>query len=296
MLQSISEFVPDLVGGSADLTGSNLTRVKEAVDFQPPSTKLGTYAGRYIRYGVREHGMGAIMNGLAAYGGIIPFGGTFLVSPLCAVYLFSANHHFIRIQNFVSYAAGAVRLSALSGHQVIWVATHDSIGLGEDGPTHQPVETAVHLRAIPNLHFWRPADGNETSASYLVALNARTTPSVISLSRQNLPNLKNSTIENAAKGGYILSDVQNEDLTIVSTGSEVPIALEAAGILEKEGLKARIISLPCWEVFDAQDQEYQLSVFRSGAPYLSVEAYSVRFLTKHFKQLYSLLFADHWMG
>lgn len=182
-------------------------------------------------------------------------------------------------QNFVSYAAGAVRLSALSGHQVIWVATHDSIGLGEDGPTHQPIETAIHLRALPNLHFWRPADGNETSAAYLVAIKSRKTPSVLSLSRQNLPQLESSSIERAAKGGYVVHECgQSEDLTIVSTGSEVSIAIAAAGILEKEGKKVRVVSLPCWEVFDAQDREYRLSVLRSGAPVLSVEAYTVRLI------------------
>jgi len=198
--------------------------------------------------------MGGIMNGLAAYGAIIPFGGTFL--------------------NFVSYAAGAVRLSALSGHQVIWVATHDSIGLGEDGPTHQPVETVLHLRATPNLAVWRPADGNETSAAYLVALQSKRTPSVLCLSRQNLPQLENSTIEHATKGGYVIHEVAREDLTIVSTGSEVAIAVEAAGILGKEGYKVRVVSLPCWEIFDAQPNEYRLSILRSGAPILSVEAYS----------------------
>ncbi|CAG7855106.1 Probable transketolase Short=TK [Serendipita indica DSM 11827] len=254
VLTKLTPVLPELMGGSADLTGSNLTKVPKSVDFQPESTGLGTYKGIYIRYGVREHGMGAIMNGLSAYGGIIPFGGTFL--------------------NFVSYAAGAVRLSALSGHQVIWVATHDSIGLGEDGPTHQPIETAAHFRAMPNCHFWRPADGNETSASYLVALKSKTTPSIISLSRQNLPQLENSTIEHAVKGGYVLHEVEGEALTIVSTGSEVAIAVEAAGLLEKEGIKTRIVSLPCWRVFDAQPEEYKLSVFRSGAPILSVEAYS----------------------
>jgi transketolase len=270
LLQAISSSLPELMGGSADLTGSNLTRVKEAVDFQPPSTGLGNYAGSYIRYGVREHGMGAIMNGLAAYGGIIPFGGTFL--------------------NFVSYAAGAVRLSALSRQRVIWVATHDSIGLGEDGPTHQPVETAVHLRAIPNLHFWRPADGNEVSAAYLVALQAQHSPSVLALSRQNLPNLQNSTVEHAVKGGYVLHDIadRKEALNIVSTGSEVQIAVAAAEVLEKEGIPTRIISLPCWEIFDAQPKEYQLEVFRSGAPYLSLEAYSTVGWQKYSHEQYGL--------
>jgi transketolase len=254
VLTSLVPAIPELVGGSADLTGSNLTKVKGTVDFQPPSTGLGTYAGTYIRYGVREHGMGAIANGLSAYGGIIPFVATFL--------------------NFVSYASGAVRLSALSGHHVIWVATHDSIGLGEDGPTHQPVETAIALRSTPNVAFWRPADGNETSAAYLVAMKSNKTPSVLSLSRQNLPNLEGSTIEKAARGGYVLHEEANEDLTIVSTGSEVSIAVEAASKLKAEGIKTRVVSLPCWLTFDQQDEEYRLSVLRSGAPILSLEALS----------------------
>ncbi|KAJ8482283.1 hypothetical protein ONZ51_g5449 [Trametes cubensis] len=254
VLSAIVPILPELVGGSADLTGSNLTRTKTMIDFQPESTGLGSYKGTYIRYGVREHGMGAIANGLHAYGGIIPFVATFM--------------------NFVSYAAGAVRLSALSKHQVIWVATHDSIGLGEDGPTHQPIETAVHLRAIPNLDFWRPADGNETSAAYYSALTRRHTPSVLSLSRQNLPNLEGSTIERALKGGYVVHEVEGEDLTIVSTGSEVSIALEAAQKLNAEGVKTRVVSLPCWSIFDLQPAEYKLSVLRSGAPILAVEALS----------------------
>ena len=169
-----------------------------------------------------------------------------------------------------------MRLSALSGHQVIWIATHDSIGLGEDGPTHQPIETAIHLRSIPNLDFWRPADGNETSAAYLSALSRKQTPSILSLSRQNLPNLENSTIEHASKGGYVLHEEEKEDLTIVSCGSEVSIAVEAAAKLKAEGLKIRIVSLPCWSIFDQQSEEYKLSVLRSGAPILSLEALSVR--------------------
>jgi transketolase len=155
-------------------------------------------------------------------------------------------------------------------------ATHDSIGLGEDGPTHQPIETAIHLRAIPNLAFWRPADGNETSAAYDVALQSSSTPSVISLSRQNLPHLEGSTIEHASRGGYVVHEEENEDLTIVSSGSEVSIAVEAAGKLKLEGIKTRIVSLPCWLVFDQQNPEYRLSVLRSGAPILSLEALSVR--------------------
>jgi len=254
VLTVITPILPELVGGSADLTGSNLTRTKAMIDFQPDSTGLGSYKGTYIRYGVREHGMGAIANGMHAYGGVIPFVATFM--------------------NFVSYAAGAVRLSALSKHQVIWVATHDSIGLGEDGPTHQPIETAAHFRAMPNLDFWRPADGNETSAAYYMALTRKQTPSILSLSRQNLPNLEESTIERASKGGYVVLEEQSEDLTIVSAGSEVSIALEAAVQLKSEGFKVRVVSLPCWSIFDLQPQEYRLNILRSGAPILAVEALS----------------------
>ena len=156
-------------------------------------------------------------------------------------------------------------------------ATHDSIGLGEDGPTHQPVETAAALRATPNLAFWRPADGNETSAAYYVALKSNKTPSVLSLSRQNLPNLEGSTVEKAIRGGYVLHEEANEDLTIVSSGSEVCIAYEAASKLKAEGIKTRIVSLPCWLTFDQQDEAYRLSVLRSGAPILSLEALSVSF-------------------
>ncbi|KAI1851038.1 hypothetical protein JX265_002915 [Neoarthrinium moseri] len=255
VLNKIADVVPELIGGSADLTGSNLTRWKGAVDFQPPSTGLGDYSGRYIRYGVREHGMGGIMNGLAAYGTLIPFGGTFL--------------------NFVSYAAGAVRLSALSRVRAIWVATHDSIGLGEDGPTHQPIETLAHFRALPNCMVWRPADGNETSAAYYIALTSKHTPSIMALSRQNLPQLEGSTIDRAIKGGYVLSEVEGAQITLVSTGSEVCICVDAAKELaEKHNIKARIVSIPCFEVFDAQSKEYRLSVLPDGIPSLSVEVMS----------------------
>ncbi|ORY57283.1 transketolase [Pseudomassariella vexata] len=255
VLTKIEGVLPELIGGSADLTGSNLTRWKDAVDFQAPSTGLGTYAGRYIRFGVREHGMGAIFNGIAAYGTLIPYGGTFL--------------------NFVSYAAGAVRLSALSQVRLIWVATHDSIGLGEDGPTHQPIETLAHFRALPNCMVWRPADGNETSAAYYVMLTSKHTPSIIALSRQNLPQLEGSTIDRAIKGGYVLHEQEGADITLVSTGSEVCICVDTVQYLaEKHNLKARVVSIPCFEVFDAQSKEYRLSVLPDGIPSLSVEVMS----------------------
>jgi transketolase len=251
VISNIHDAIPELIGGSADLTGSNLTRWKQAIDFQPPTTGLGDYSGRYIRFGVREHGMGAIMNGISGYGGFIPYGGTFL--------------------NFVSYAAGALRLAAISHHQVIWVATHDSIGLGEDGPTHQPIETLTHFRAIPNLMVWRPADGNETSAAYYQALTTRHTPSVIALSRQNLPQLEGSSIEKARKGGYTVHGTGKADIIIVSTGSEVYIAVDAAKALAKEGINASVVSLPDWFTFNQQTLEYRLSVLPDGVPILSAE-------------------------
>ncbi len=257
VFQSIYDELPEMIGGSADLTPSNLTRWKEAVDFQPPSSGLGDYSGRYIRYGIREHGMAAIMNGISAFGANYKaYGGTFL--------------------NFVSYAAGAVRLSALSGHPVIYVATHDSIGVGEDGPTHQPIETLAHFRALPNLHVWRPADGNETSAAYKVALESKHTPSVIALSRQNLPQLEGSSVEKALKGGYVLKEANNADITLVSTGSEVYLTVDAVKVLAAKGITARVVSLPDFLAFDQQPEDYKLSVLPDGAPVMSVEVLSTK--------------------
>ncbi|KAK3946039.1 putative transketolase [Diplogelasinospora grovesii] len=269
VINKIYDAVPEMVGGSADLTGSNLTRWKGAIDFQPPSTGLGTYAGRYIRFGVREHGMGAIMNGMAAYGTVFPYGGTFL--------------------NFVSYAAGAVRLSALSQVRVLWVATHDSIGLGEDGPTHQPIETLTHFRALPNCMVWRPADGNETSAAYYVALTSKHTPTIMALSRQNLPQLEGSAIDRAIKGGYVLHEQEGADVTLVSTGSEVSICIDAVKELaEKHNIKARVVSMPCFEIFDLQPKEYRLSVLPDGIPSMSVEVLSTMGWEKYTHEQFGL--------
>lgn len=256
VLSALYDNIPELIGGSADLTPSNLTKAAGSVDFQPPSTKLGDYSGRYIRFGVREHGMGAIMNGIDAFGANFKaYGGTFL--------------------NFVSYAAGAVRLSAISHHPVIWVATHDSIGLGEDGPTHQPVETLAHFRATPNLSVWRPADGNEVSAAYKSALESTSTPHILALSRQNLPQLQGSSIEKASKGGYTLVDSgANADLIIAASGSEVAIAVEAAKKLSESGKKVNVVSLPDFLTFDKQSKEYQLSVLPNGVPIISFEVLS----------------------
>jgi transketolase len=255
VLEAIHEAVPELLSGSADLTGSNNTRWKNAVDFQPPKLGIGDWTGRYLRYGVREHGMAGIMNGLAAYGTVIPAGGTFL--------------------NFVSYAAGSVRLSSLSHQRVIYIATHDSIGLGEDGPTHQPIETLAHFRALPNMMVWRPADGNETSAAYYMALTSTGTPSILALTRQNLPQLEGSTIDNGIKGGYVALENKDANITLVSTGSEVSICLEAAKYLkDNKSITARVVSMPCTEVFDAQPKDYQLKVIPDGIPSMSVEVMS----------------------
>lgn len=269
VLEAIYEHVPELLSGSADLTGSNNTRWKKAVDFQPPSLGIGEWSGRYLRYGVREHAMAGIMNGLSAYGTIIPAGGTFL--------------------NFVSYAAGSVRLSALSHQRVIYIATHDSIGLGEDGPTHQPIETLAHFRALPNMMVWRPADGNECSAAYYVALTSTGTPSLLALTRQNLPQLENSTIENGIKGGYVALEDKEAQITLVATGSEVSLALEAVKELkEKKSIAARVVSLPCWEVFDAQPKSYKLQVIPDGIPSLSVEVMSTMGWEKYSHEQFGL--------
>lgn len=255
-LDAIAPSIPELIGGSADLTPSNLTRWGGAVDFQPPSLEIGDYSGRYIRYGVREHAMGAIINGISAYGlDYKAYAGTFL--------------------NFVSYAAGALRLSALSGHPIIWVATHDSIGLGEDGPTHQPIETLAHFRALPNLMVWRPADGNEVSAAYKVSLESTTTPSVIALTRQGLPQLEGSSIEKASKGGYVLKEASSAaKLILVATGSEVAISVDAAKLLEADGIPTTVVSLPDFHTFDKQSLAYRKSVLPDGVPILSVEVLS----------------------
>ncbi|CAG7934090.1 unnamed protein product [Penicillium olsonii] len=252
VLEKINKSIPELISGSADLTSSNNTRWKDAVDFQPPEYGIGEWSGRYIRYGVREHAMAAIMNGLAAYGMIIPLSGGFL--------------------NFVAYGAGAVRLAALSRLRVIHVATHDSIALGQDGPTHQPIEALTHYRAMPNCMVWRPADGNETSAAYLTALQAKNTPSILALTRQNLPQLEGSSISKAMKGGYVVLDTPDATITLISTGSEVNVCLQAAVELRKQNVAARVVSVPCFEVFDQQEESYRLQVLPDGIPILSVEA------------------------
>ena len=237
------------VGGSADLTGSNNTKTKGMAVVTP-----GDYAGRYVHFGVREHGMAAALNGLALHGGFIPYGGTFLV--------------------FTDYARAAMRLSALMGQRVIYVMTHDSIGLGEDGPTHQPVEHVASLRAMPNMKVWRPADAVETAEAWLCALEDEGTPSVLALSRQGLPCVRTEhTDENlSAKGAYVLREADGERaVTIIATGSEVSLAVQAAEALAGEGIAAAVVSMPCWEAFEAQDEGYRASVLGT-APRLAVEA------------------------
>ncbi|KAJ1729878.1 Transketolase [Coemansia sp. Benny D160-2] len=261
VINALAPVIPELIGGSADLTGSNLTRWKDAVDFQPEPTGLGNYGGRYLRYGVREHGMAAISNGIAAYGANIPFASTFL--------------------NFISYAAGASRLSALGKLRVLYVMTHDSIGLGEDGPTHQPIETFAMLRATPNYLNFRPADGNEVSGAYMAALLHADHPSVFSLTRQNVPHLEGSSVENTLKGGYSLQTVGPDsgaggavpDLIIVGTGSETSLAVDTARLLaDKHSLVVKVVSMPCLELFDAQPDAYRHEVLTPGVPSVSVEA------------------------
>jgi transketolase len=238
------------VAGSADLTHSNLTTTKDLKPIKP-----GDFSGRYIHYGIREHGMAAAMNGLALHGGFIPYGGTFLC--------------------FADYARGAMRLSALMGQRVIYVMTHDSIGLGEDGPTHQPIEHLAMLRATPNLNVFRPADIIETAEAWELALAAEGTPSVLVLSRQALPMLRahHSPENRSARGAYVLCAGQGpRDVTLLATGSEVQVAKGAAELLFAEyGLQAAVVSMPSWELFEAQSEEYRACVLGT-APRVAVEA------------------------
>ncbi|MEG6509223.1 transketolase [Methyloligella sp. 2.7D] len=249
VLEKLVAVLPDLIGGSADLTGSNGTLTKLHKSVTPED-----FSGNYIHYGVREHAMGAAMNGMALHGGIVPYGGTFLV--------------------FTDYCRPAIRLSALEEQRVIYVMTHDSIGLGEDGPTHQPVEHLAALRAIPNLNVFRPADSVEVAECWELALLNPKRPSILALSRQGLPLLRTApTAENlTAKGAYVLSEPEGgRDVTLIGTGSELMLAAEAAETLAKEGIKAAVVSMPCWELFAAQDEVYRNEVL-GDCPRIAVEA------------------------
>jgi len=248
-LEVVNKAIPFTIGGSADLTGSNNTKTSgmEAVT-------AADYSGSYMYYGVREHGMAAAMNGIALHGGFIPYGGTFLV--------------------FADYMRGAMRLSALMGLRVGYVLTHDSIDLGEDGPTHQPVETIASLRAMPNMNVFRPCDVIETVEAWQCVMEAKGTPSVLALTRQGRPLQRTVHTDTnlTALGGYVIKDTDGaRDVTIMATGSEVSLAAEAAEALAKEGIKAAVVSMPCWELFDAQDAAYRSEVLGT-APRIAVEA------------------------
>jgi len=253
-LNALAGVLPELIGGSADLAGSNMTLLKSSGDFQKDH-----YENRNLRFGVREHGMGAICNGIALHGsGLIPYGATFLV--------------------FADYMRAAIRLSALSQAGVIWVMTHDSVQLGEDGPTHQPIETLASLRAIPDLLVIRPADGNETSGAYKVAIEAANhhRPTLLALSRLAQPQLPNTSIEGSVKGAYILSDSEGTpELILIGNGSELQLCVKAADQLRGEGKQVRVVSMPSWELFDEQDAAYRESVLpKVVTKRLAVEAAS----------------------
>ncbi len=249
-LEAIVPNIPEIVGGSADLAASNLTLTQAS-----RTITASDYNGNNIMYGIREHAMGAIMNGMALHGGIIPFGGTFFV--------------------FSDYMRPAMRLAALMGIRVIYVLTHDSIGVGEDGPTHQPIEHLASYRCMPGILTFRPCDVVETAEAWQIALTTENKPSLLALSRQNLPMLRTSAKENlSAKGGYIIAgDVKNRAATIIATGSEVSLAVEAYNRLKEEGINTAVVSMPCCELFDAQDDKYQEEVLGT-CPRIAVEAAS----------------------
>ncbi|SDW18671.1 transketolase [Albimonas donghaensis] len=249
-LGAINAAAPETVGGSADLTGSNNTLTTGLGTFDADNRK-----GRYVYYGIREHGMAAAMNGMALHGGVVPYGGTFMC--------------------FTDYARGAMRLSALMGVRSIYVMTHDSIGLGEDGPTHQPVEHLAMLRATPNTLVFRPADAVETLEAWEVAMTTQDAPSVLALSRQNLPavRLKNQSRNLVAQGAYVLAEAEGKRRAILmATGSEVEIALAARDLLQAEGIGTRVVSMPCQELFAAQDEAYRKKVLPAGPVRVAIEA------------------------
>jgi transketolase len=255
-LEAFTKALPEMLGGSADLTGSNLTNTSSTspLRFGDDGAPNG---GRHINYGVREFGMAAVMNGVALHGGFIPYGGTFLT--------------------FSDYSRNAIRMAALMGIRVIHVFTHDSIGLGEDGPTHQSVEHAASLRLIPGLDVWRPADTAETAAAWACALERRSRPSALLLSRQNLPYAPKASLDLISRGAYVLSEpsevglVKKAQAVIVATGSEVQLALHAQATLAREGVAVRVVSMPSTTVFDRQSVEYKTSVLPPRLPRVAVE-------------------------
>jgi transketolase len=247
-LNVLAAHIPDLMGGSADLTGSNNTKAKSQQAFSPDN-----YGGSYVYYGIREFGMAAAMNGMALHGGVIPYGGTFLI--------------------FSDYCRNAIRLSALQQTRAIYVMTHDSIGLGEDGPTHQPVEQVMSLRLIPNLNVFRPADIIETAECWQLALQTKETPSVLCLSRQNLKQVRDSGEMLSGKGAYRLKAADAaRKVVLVATGSEVEVALDTAAALEAQGIGADVVSMPCMELFAAQPEAYRADLLPADALKVSIEA------------------------
>ena len=249
-LEVLSEAIPELIGGSADLTGSNLTKTKH----QAVITR-DDFSGRYIHYGVREHAMAGVMSGLALHRGVIPYGGSFLI--------------------FTDYCRPAIRLAALMGLRVVYVMTHDSIGLGEDGPTHQPVEHLASLRAMPNLNLFRPADAVETVECWALALAESDRPSVLALTRQKVPavRLEHSQENLCARGAYVLAPAEGAArVTLFASGSEVSVALEARAELQAEGIATRVVSIPCWELFEKQAKDYRAEILGEGTVRVAVEA------------------------
>ncbi len=248
-LEVINKFIPETIGGSADLAGSNLTKTSKLDDYSADN-----YAGRFINYGVREHGMAAIMNGIALHGGLIPYSGGFFI--------------------FSDYCRPSIRLSALMGIRTIHVMSHDSIGVGEDGPTHQPVEHLASFRAMPNINVFRPCDATETAECWLLALENKTTPSILALSRQGTPTIRSEmVIDNlSANGAYIICGDSEADVAIFATGTEVAIAIEACKMLKKSGTSAKVISVPCLELFYASEKSYRSSVIGSPKARVAIEA------------------------
>ena len=253
-LDNLGPIMPELIGGSADLSPSNNTQWKGSEQLSSDG------AGNYLNYGVREFGMSAIMNGLILHGGIRPYAGTFLT--------------------FLDYARNAVRMSALMKLPVVYIYTHDSIGVGEDGPTHQPVEHISMLRATPGIHTWRPCDGVETAFAWKHALESKEIPTALILSRQNLPPQSRNDKGLISKGGYVLIEAENEDLVIIATGSEIELAVNSAELLEAEGIKVKVVSIPCAELFDSQSEEYKLQVLGTK-PKVAIEAGSKDFWYKY---------------
>ena len=260
-IESVSHILPQLIGGSADLSGSNNTKTNNSKIINSKN-----FDGNYIHYGVREHGMAAVMNGLALYGGIIPYGGTFLI--------------------FSDYCKPAIRLSALMGLNVIYIFSHDSIGLGEDGPTHQPIEQLTGLRAIPNLNVFRPADINETLECWEIALKSKNTPSAIALSRQKVPyiNPKNSKENKSEKGAYTVNITSHENkVTLVASGTEVELALKVQKKLKENNVDSKVVSMPCMELFDQQSEDYKKNILEEDSLLITLEAGSIMSWQKYIK-------------